>query len=204
MAHEREEHLPVDAQGLAWFQRQRTTVPDQTTDYFDRPELLEQLMPTGQRIALLRAPGGFGKTTLLAECCRQSALHGVATAWLCADADDHRADFEKYLALALRQAGVPVLDLPEPDSGGPADRTGHLLHAVEAHGTPCLFALDELERLADPGAVDVLDRLIGQAPPNLRFALSCRELPATLNIVDPMLDGRARNAHDRRTAFLKG
>lgn len=176
---------------LAWFERRRVAIPEPPPDYFDRPALIESLMPTEHRIALLQAPGGFGKTALLAHCCRLLDKRDVATAWLCADTQDTRLTFETYLAFALRRAGVEIENPLRSSAWAAADdRIGLLLRAVEAHPKPCVVAFDELERLADRGAVQALSSLVRGAPPNLHLAFACRELPLALDIAEVVLTGQ--------------
>ncbi|MCY4602262.1 MAG: hypothetical protein OXF27_20350, partial [Acidobacteria bacterium] len=54
-----------------WLLRQKIAIPDRVAGYFDRAELVDRAMPTRRRLTVLVAPGGFGKTTLLGECCRR-------------------------------------------------------------------------------------------------------------------------------------
>ena len=168
----------------------RTAVPDPVPNYFDRPALLERLMAPDYPVAVLRAPGGFGKTALLAALCRLLDGRGMATAWLQMDGADTRTQLETCLALAFRHAGI---DVP---ASGPDDRhtAGRgielLLYAVEAHPRPCTLALDNVEQLTDPDSAEAIGALLREAPSNLRVALACRELPPSLDLLEPLLAGR--------------
>ena len=105
---------------LSWFQRQRITVPEAIPDYLARPALVERLTPTEHGIVVLNAPGGFGKTTLLADCCRGLQEQGVCVGWLCVDGDEDRETIGTYLALSMRRAGIDASDPLDPDArGGP-------------------------------------------------------------------------------------
>ena len=168
----------------------RTAVPDPVPNYFDRPALLDRLMSPDYPVAVLRAPGGFGKTALLAALCRLLDGRGMATAWLQMDGADTRTQLETCLALAFRHAGI---DVP---ASGPDDRhtAGRgielLLYAVDAHPRPCTLALDNVEQLTDPDSAEAIGTLLREAPPNLRVALACRELPPSLDLLEPLLAGR--------------
>lgn len=173
-----------------WSQRLRVSVPDPVPGYFDRPDLIKQLMATDHHIAVLKAPGGFGKTALLVAYCRQLSERGIPTAWLRIDAADTRSTIETYLALAFRHVGV---DVPAPGSDAwsvAGNRVELLLCAIAAHPEPCTLILDNLERLADPGSVEALNTLLRDAPPNLHVTIACRELPSSLDVVEPLLEGR--------------
>ncbi len=175
----------------AWNLRRRAGIPDPVPGCLDRPALVERLASAGRQIALLRAPGGFGKTTLLAAHCRLLSDRGLAAAWLQIDAADTRSGTETWLALALRHASV---DVPHPGSdawSAAEDRIELLLSAVAARAEPCILALDNLERLTDPDSVEALNTLLRSAPPNLRVAMACRELPYALDIAEPLLEEKA-------------
>ena len=168
----------------------RTAVPDPVPNYFDRPALLDRLMSPDYPVAVLRAPGGFGKTALLAALCRLLDGRGMATAWLQMDGADTRAQLETCLALAFRHAGIDV-PAPGPDNPHTAGRRIELLlYAVDAHPRPCTLALDNVEQLTDPGSAEAIGALLREAPPNLRVALACRELPPSLDLLEPLLAGR--------------
>ncbi len=174
-----------------WGLRRRLNVPAPVPGYFERPALLERLVSAAHHIALLKAPGGFGKTTLLAAYCRRLGKRGLPVAWLRIDAADSRLSIETCLAFAFRHAGI---DVPEPGSDPwsvAGDRVELLLGAIAAHAAPCILALDNLELLTEPRSAEALSRLLRDAPPNLHVSLACRELPFTLDIAEPLLEGRA-------------
>ncbi|MYH69452.1 MAG: hypothetical protein F4147_04915 [Gammaproteobacteria bacterium] len=158
--------------------------------YFDRPALLERLMSPEYPVAVLRAPGGFGKTALLGALCRLLGDRGIPAAWLQMDGGDTSEQVETCLAHAFRHAGI---DVPAP---GPGDRhtAGRgidlLLYAVDAYPAPCTLVLDNVEQLTDPGGAEAIGALLREAPPNLRVALACRELPPSLDLLEPLLAGR--------------
>ena len=170
--------------------RRRTAVPDPLPGYFDRPALLDRLMSPEYPVAVLRAPGGFGKTALLGALCRLLGDRGIPAAWLQMDEADTRAQVETCLAHAFRHAGI---DVPAP---GADDRhtTGRgidlLLYAIDAYPAPCTLALDNVEQLTDPGGAAAIGALLREAPPNLSVALACRELPPSLDLLEPLLAGR--------------
>ena len=114
----------------------RTAVPGPVTGYLHRPALEQRCWPTNRRLTLLKAPGGFGKTTLLAACCRVLAEEGVVTAWLSVDEADEPTAFDACLAFAFERAGVDVFGALDTDAGrgGGEDRLTVLLRALERLG----------------------------------------------------------------------
>ena len=182
--------LPTDS--LSWLLRQRVTIPERVTGYVDRPELVERAMPTRRRLTVLHASAGFGKTTLLAECCRRLRQDGVATAWLSLDEGDVPPVLDAYIALACIGAGLNLLDAPDPDKApaGPEGRIGLVMREIQAFGKPFVMAFDELERLRHPGSVSLLAFLLERGPSNLHLAFACREIPDGLDVAGALLAGR--------------
>ena len=178
--------------GLPWLLSTKVAVPDRVPHYFERPQLLARARPTQRRLTVLRAPGGFGKTTVLAESCRRLAAEGVPTAWISLDEQDDGPVLDAYLAFAFERAGLDVLEPlgtgAEPGSA-PGPRTELVMRAVEAHGGPCVLALDEVERVAKTDALELIDLLFRLGPPNLHLAVACRDLPAGLDIAGIVVAG---------------
>ena len=180
-------------QALPWLLQQKISVPERAEGYFHRAALVELTLPTQRCVTVLMAPGGFGKTTLLAECCRRLAGDGVPTAWVSLDEQDEPGALDSCIAFACQSAGLEFADGPEPDEAGrgPESRAGFVLRAIAALGRSFVLAFDELERMGNPASVALLDFLLQRAPGNLHLALACRHLPAGLNIAGAVLEGRA-------------
>lgn len=185
----------------AWVLRHRIAMPPQPDDYVERPALLARCSAEGRRAVLLVAPGGFGKTTLLAAYCRNAAAAGTPVAWLTLDEGDDAAAFDIYLAYAFERAGFDIgARLRRSGADLPFSRTALLPQLIAESGKRCVLALDELERLADPGAAAILDNLLRRAPAQLSLAVACRELPAQVDLAPVLLDGSAEllDAEDLR------
>ena len=187
MSGELAEQLP------SWFLRQKISIPDRVAGHLDRAELVQRAMPTHHRVTVLRAPGGFGKTTLLAECCRCLCRDGIPIAWVSLDAHDEPAVLATYITVACRRTGLEIVDATDTGmlGGGLKSRVGHLLRAIEALDGPFVLVLDELERLGNRESLALLDFLLQRGPPNLHVATACRELPDGLNIAGTVLEGHA-------------
>ena len=188
-----------DERPHSWLLRQRIVVPDRVDGYLDRAELVERAMPTRRRLTVLQAPGGFGKTTLLAECCRRLRRHEIPTAWVSVDEQDDPAVLDTYIAYACQSAVAGVIsgsgNLAIPTLGEPGDetesRTGLAVREIADRDGPFVLVFDELERLENPGLVALLDFLLQRGPSNLHLAFACRQLPDGLNVAGAVLEGRA-------------
>ncbi|MYJ76267.1 MAG: hypothetical protein F4089_14760 [Gammaproteobacteria bacterium] len=181
------------ASEFAWLSRQKITIPERVEGYVHRAELVERAMPTNRRLTVLNAAGGFGKTTLLAECCRSLRQDGVATAWISVDEHDEPEVLDTYIAFASHDAGLSLLDranLAEADTG-PASRIGVIVGEIERSGRPFVIAFDELERLTNPASLSLVGFMLQRGPSNLHVAITCREIPDGLNVAGALLEGRA-------------
>ena len=94
-----------DERPLPWLLRQKIAVPEPGGRLSrSRAGLVERAMPTCRRLTVLQAPGGFGKTTLLAECCRRLRDDGVPVAWVSVDEQDEPDVLDTYIAHACQSA----------------------------------------------------------------------------------------------------
>jgi LuxR family transcriptional regulator, maltose regulon positive regulatory protein len=136
------------------------------------------------RVVLLQAPAGFGKTIALAAL--WSALpSGEAAAWVSLDEDDDAERLFACLVAALEPHDLPWRTSPEALialAGG--ERTQRLRAAAELvnaladsdtpHGA---IVLDDVHRLADEGALALLETLIERAPAHWTLVLASRTAP---------------------------
>ncbi|HET8747840.1 MAG TPA: LuxR C-terminal-related transcriptional regulator [Ramlibacter sp.] len=142
-------------------------------------------------VLLVQAPGGFGKTSLLAQWRREQLALGGAVAWVSAAPGDDLATFVQALALAVRVgAHRPAFGHVLLEGRPPAGLEGVTLWLAEvAQGAiPLLLCVDEADRLAEP-ARDALAYLLHNLPPNLRCAIAARS-DARLDVKDLVASGQ--------------
>ena len=188
-----------DERLLPWLLRQKVAIPDQVAGYLDRAELEDRIKPIRRRLTVLSAPGGFGKTTLLAECCRKLRRDGFRVAWISVDEQDEPAVLYTYIAYACRSAVAGAVEDPERPAvpsednapGGSGSRTGLAMREVADLEVPFVLVFDEVERLANPASAGLLDYLVKRGPANLHLAFACRHLPAGVNVAGAGLEGCA-------------
>ena len=170
--------------------RAKTAIPELPAGHVRRKSLVRQLDSLlERRLTVLWAPAGFGKTTLLADACREKRKEAVV-AWLALDDCDRPGELASCLACAFGRAGMDLTALQE--CGGwsslhNAQQMGMLARAVALHAAPCLLVLDNMDRL-QPCSADWLDRLVKRGPRNLHVAVACRSTPR-INLTGHELDG---------------
>ena len=179
---------------VPWLLHEKIAIPDRPPGYVHRAELVARTTPTSHRLTVLRASGGFGKTTVLAECCRRLRRDGVATAWLCLDERDEPAVLDAYIAFACQGAGLNLGNVADAHDApvGPGSRIGLVVREIQSFGGHFVIAFDELERLSNPGSVSLLAFLVRHGPPNLHLAFACREIPDGLDVAGAIMVGRAK------------
>ena len=200
-----------DEQLLPWLLRQKIAVPDRMAGYLDRAGLVERTMPTRRRLTVLQAPGGFGKTTLLAECCRRLREDGIPSAWVSVDEQDEPDVLDTYIAYACQSAAAGAIAGSEKPAipgwgkvgGGSESRTELAVREIADLDGPFVLVFDELERLGNPGSAALLNFLLKRGPPNLHLAFACRQLPASVNIAGAVLEGRAAIVSTDELRFSK-
>ena len=94
-------------------------------------------MPTRRKLTVLKASAGFGKTTLLAECCRRLRRDGVPTAWVSLDEQDEAEALDIYIAFACHDAGLDLLNVSDPDTVDvtPVRRVELVVREIQALGS---------------------------------------------------------------------
>lgn len=155
-----------------------------------RPRLaMDDLRWREAPVLLVQAPGGFGKTSLLAQWRREHLARGTVVAWLTAGERDDPQRLLRGLTLAFRSgAGRPSFGHALLDSGvaGLEGITGWL--AELAHSAlDTLLVVDEADRLPDD-AREALAYLLRNAPPNLRVVVAAR-IDCKLDIDDLLAYG---------------
>ncbi len=175
----------------SWLLKAKVSPPDPGAGSVPRHALLQRLGAAFERrFALLQAPAGFGKTTVLADFSRRKQEEGLVVAWVSLDEDDEPSLFGTYLTYAFECAGLDLSALNDPgawSSSPVAYQVGMLARAIELHAAPCLLILDEVDRVPRE-TIAAIQRLVEHAPANLHFALAFRANPG-LDLTMQVLDG---------------
>ena len=155
-----EEHLP--------FAITKLRPPQVRSGTIDRPGLCQSLTSQQERLTLVSAPAGWGKSTLLAQVVRVLRDdRWVAFISLDQWDSDPKRFWETMLA-ALRQQGVSVgTKLPStPGAVGPGLDTvalAHILNELAATEPRGVMVLDDFHHIQHPGVHDAVSYLVEHA-----------------------------------------
>ena len=158
--------------------------------------IADTLLDPGQRLALVSAPAGFGKTTLVSSWTATAAGNperSVSVAWLSLDeADNELGRLLVHMLAALERAGMPIGGggLAARGAGGVdvATATGLLMdlvnrvaHAVDVEAVEgthrWLLVLDDYHVITAPEVHETLTYLLDHAPEQLRVLVATRSDP---------------------------
>ena len=133
-----------------------------------------------RRVVVVRAPAGYGKTTLLAQWRRELLSERAYAGWLTLDERDDRARFVHGLVACLRgtmgnpKFGTAALDAAQGREGETVAMTALLAGVVEAARLTVVF-LDDAHLLPKDTAQALLPYLMHNLPPNAQLVIGTRQ-----------------------------
>jgi LuxR family transcriptional regulator, maltose regulon positive regulatory protein len=144
-----------------------------------RPELVYRLRPTARStVALIVAPGGYGKTTLLSELTARGDRRPFV--WITVDgADNDPLAFARCVTRALERAGIiqpraPRAKAPPQDSH--AVLVARLVKALR-EADPVVIAIDDLHLLTSLRSRKIVEAVANNLPPQSQLLLAGRTHP---------------------------
>src|SRR5919109_2749411 len=146
-----------------------------------RPLLVDRLVAGSQKLTLLAAPAGWGKTTILAEWLAHRPER--RSAWLSVDrGDNDPARFWTYVVEALRtvdpRLGAPALAQLRASSTSVVDVVlPALVNEVAALQTPIVLVLDDFHAITTKEIHEEVAFLVENLPTTLRLAIATRSDP---------------------------
>jgi LuxR family maltose regulon positive regulatory protein len=192
----------------------KLALPVPSPNLLSRPRLTRRLEAAASaRLALLVAPAGSGKSTLVNEWCQQQPEGSVA--WLSLDAEDRDPTrFLLYLYGALERvapaAAAPIRALLQADPlPSPGEIVTSLLNRLEAIPQRVTLVLDDYHAI-DTGVVhELVTFLVEHLPPTLFLILATRSDPPLplprLRLRGQLIEIRAgdlRFSHEEAAQFL--
>ena len=194
------------AGNLPQFALTKTVPPGASKLAVERPRLLKILdLAASHSLTLIKAPAGYGKTTLAATWCSRLRLTGAIVAWLSLDADDNEAgSFAYHLAKAIERAS-PVLGrdaieiLHAASLIPPQNVVSALVNAVSESESEIFVLLDDYHVVTDSRCHELIAFLLRYGPSNLHLVLLTRTEPplalSRLRLEDNILEIDASLLH---------
>ncbi|MEN7527374.1 LuxR C-terminal-related transcriptional regulator [Cupriavidus sp. 2SB] len=127
------------------------------------------------RLLLIRAPAGFGKTTLMQQYAAACQAKGDAIAWVRLDAADN--DLPRFLGHLA--AGLQVLHPSRQTLPASAERMGAgVIATVAAVSQPFAILLDDFEVIQSEAVLNFVQLLLESLPPNGTLVVASRTTPS--------------------------
>lgn len=158
--------------------------PQQLVHLVLRPALLGVLDEAlQQRLVLLQAPAGYGKTTLLAQWWNSLGSRGIKAAWLTLDEDSRiAAEFLTYVIHAIAAVGIDVGELAtatlqSAEPSAPRTELNALLYELDRVEGPLVLILDDYHLAQSAQTDGLLDMFIRRMPENVHVVIASRLRP---------------------------
>ena len=192
-----------------WLIAAKFAPPAQGRRQIERARILDRLAPQANRLIVVQAAAGFGKSTLLAQWANRLAGAGTLVAWLNLDEDDRQSEpFVTYLAETLRRSLATVSGegaaVFASYAGLPA-RTAlsAIISELGRRNRPIALVLDDFHR-AESDEIDAIVRLfLDGAPGCVSVALATRS-PPRLGLARLRAERRVMMIGDRDLRFNEG
>lgn len=155
--------------------------PRRRPDLLDRPRLLHTLLDNAhQRLVLVSAPAGYGKTSLLVDfACR---LDHIVCWYTVTESDRNLWTFARYIVGAIQQElpdfGKRSLQHIEAEGDNHDPLVAALVNELHALDQHLSLIIDDLHLIEDvPGIKEFLESLIPLLPENCHLVISSRAVP---------------------------
>lgn len=163
--------------------------PKFSKEQFARPNLIERLQEGKDgTLTYIRAPAGFGKSTLLAQWRAELQQEGKITAWYSIDgSDNEESQFVAYLVASLSKVGCPIGDgafgiYRRGDPRSLETFVACIVNDISEYDQEVFLFFDDFHRINNPVIWGLVSSLLWYAPPNFHFVMASRaEVPFSLS-----------------------
>src|SRR5215475_6020202 len=174
--------------GLPQIALTKTVPPAANRFRVTRKRLLDVLQNSAvQRLTLLKAPAGYGKTTLAVDWCEQLRRTGSIVAWLSVDEDDNEPSaFAYHITRTLHRAapdlGRSALELlAETKLIASRNVVSAAINAVAESDDEVYLFLDDYHAISDSRPHELTAFLLRYAPSNFHLVIMSRTEPPLPN-----------------------
>jgi LuxR family maltose regulon positive regulatory protein len=172
------------SRGLPEIALAKTIPPSANRLRVERGRLLDLLHECAtRRLILLKAPAGYGKTTLAVDWCEQLRRTGSIVAWLSVDEDDNEPSAFAYHITKTIQRAAPALAqsaldlLTETKLIPPRNIVSAALNAVAESDDEVYLFLDDYHAITDSRPHELAAFLLRYAPSNFHLVIMSRTEP---------------------------
>lgn len=154
--------------------------PPQASMYeVSRVDVCEHIFDAGgAKVALICAPAGFGKTTVMNQVRKRCETAELSTAWLTLDPADN--DVGRFLAAIA--GAIDTLVPGSADELGRASSDGssfvlQLLNRIADRREPFLLFLDDFEVLHSSAVIGLVQQIVEHLPTGAQLVIGSRSVP---------------------------
>lgn len=158
--------------------------PRCSSEHLYRPCLIDRLNNGKDKVlTTVRAPAGFGKTTLLVRWRSELLNNGAIVGWYqIDDTDNEEAQFVSYILSSLSSAGCSLGDgafsvYSQDSEDGNSEFIRGLVNDVAAFGQEVYLVIDDFWRLNNKRVITLICNMITFAPPNMHLVIASRSEP---------------------------
>lgn len=142
-------------------------------------DCLDQSVTAGQKLTLVSAPAGYGKTTLVVAWSQRLAS---PPAWYALDtADNDPVQFFSYLVAALQpfipDASATLLPLLLSEATVSFQFIPRLINSFNDRDTPLILVLDDYHAITNPIIHESMIQLLTYLPPQVHLVITTRHAP---------------------------
>lgn len=144
---------------------------------------IEKELEAGKRLVLVKAPAGYGKTTLLRQARDLGYISNRRRVWVPLSASD--ADPVHFISTlitsyigAAGDINFSAISLPDRFSRSPDAALGDLITLMRGQSVSSVFFIDEYQNAGNAEVDRLLKLFLQQAPENVTTILAARDEPA--------------------------
>jgi len=183
----------------------KVVVPRRRLDIVRRPRLLDLLRQGNVgAVSIVRAPAGYGKTTLLVDLCHEAPAD---VCWLSLDEwDRDPAVFLQYLRLSLKtpSPGNEKVKKSASPPGDPRAALEEIARLFMSHQRETWLVLDDFHAIdQSPSVVELVDDLARRYPINCRLFLVSRTRPSLASLPKLRLAGSLIEVDAEQLVFTR-
>ncbi|WP_310388419.1 LuxR C-terminal-related transcriptional regulator [Roseateles sp.] len=127
---------------------------------------------------VIRAPAGFGKTTVMLQMREAMTVAGIRSAWLTLDdLDNNVPRFASFIGSLFEQLTPSHTLAPHESPGGQTEAGFGLLERIANSSEPFAVFLDDFETIHDPAVLAITREIIDSLPPDGQLIIGSRVIP---------------------------